>query len=320
MEKNFWSPEFFCALEEHLALCRSTSQHTIFESLGLLTANVLTGTVTSSNLAKLGSDADLQSSVLLNVVLFASDSDDQPRVWLRSWIRVVKMLIGHDERLLNAYRQAVKKESVSGVSGFLQVVERLSQSEAPDDDSLAEVIRKLASKTKPSAQPERYKKGVLSRESFHAETRDAFAHYLRELSYLTVKQVEARECAFQHRRLWITGPAGSGKTILAIEIAYRHLRAGQRTLFVYRSTQFKHILLELLEPVASALSLLSHAELAPILKAVKQHGADSKHFKKLVSGLFPGVAEQTNPVWDLVIVDDSNQSDKICRLCLVSLS
>lgn len=80
-------------------------------------------------------------------------------------------------------------------------------------------------------------------------------------------------------------------------------------MFVYRSTQFKRILADLLDPVACGLSMLSHTELVPLLEAAGHFGTNDERFKSLLREMMPQDAEAVDPAWDLVIVDDWNQSD-----------
>jgi hypothetical protein len=319
MGKNTESSDFFKALKAQLDVCRSTSRFGIFEALALLTAGVLETAMTRSKLAVLADEFELDARALLGVVLLATEWQTRPSVWTSTWINVIRLLIARDESVGNAYRKAVAEDAVRSVDSFLDAVETHSQLNAPNNDTVTNILFKLGSRTKKSVHPAAFTKALEAYSSGGDEVRDAFAAYRRELSYLTVRQVEASECVFRHRRLWLAGPAGSGKTILAIEIAFRHLRAGHSVLFAYRSTQFKSILLELLEPVAGGLHLLSHAEFIPLLKIAEECGTSSDRFEALHSELIPSGDAAMDPVWDLVIIDDWNQSDVEMRFVLSQL-
>ena len=100
-------------------------------------------------------------------------------------------------------------------------------------------------------------------------------------------------------------PAGTGKTIFAIEAAYRSLRAGSRVLMVFRSRQFYQILGNLLEEVSENLSLLLHLDFMYLLRQIELYGADSPEFLRIASELIPKAKEnEGRSFFDLVVVDD----------------
>ncbi len=126
-----------------------------------------------------------------------------------------------------------------------------------------------------------------------------------ELNHLTVDQVRALESTLIHRKLWIEGEAGTGKTIFAVEAAYRTLRAGQSVLIIYRSSQFKKIFSSLLSDVDTNLFLVpsSLSEILPYLK----RDIDNKNYDSFLrdfTKMFPEKKCRDSFFFDLIIADD----------------
>ncbi len=147
---------------------------------------------------------------------------------------------------------------------------------------------------------------MLSDIPFSEGLHQSLLSFNAELRYLTVEQVKALECALHHQHLWISGNAGTGKTIFAVEASYRALRAGLSVLIVFRTKQFLSIFSELLKPVNQKLSLLVHLDFMYLLRLLECHGADSDLFKNTSSEMLgSNPFKKTNQyVFDLVIVDD----------------
>lgn len=151
----------------------------------------------------------------------------------------------------------------------------------------------------------RYAPQTFSHLAFSEGLHQALASYNSELQYLTIEQVQALASHLRHQNLWIQGAAGTGKTIFAIEAAYRALRAGSSVLMVFRSRQFFHILGELLDEVSDQLTLLLHLDFLYLLRQLELHGPESAEFRQIAQELMPK-GEQTGGGFhfDLVIVDD----------------
>lgn len=84
--------------------------------------------------------------------------------------------------------------------------------------------------------------GELSSRRISPGLRRGLRRLYGQVEKLTVDQVEVLEASFKHRKLWIEGPAGTGKTIVAMEIAYRTLWSGGTCAILYRTSQFKEIM------------------------------------------------------------------------------
>lgn len=149
-----------------------------------------------------------------------------------------------------------------------------------------------------------YGADILSDQPFSVGLQDSLRQFNAELNYLTVEQMRALESATKHRHLWIQGAAGTGKTIFAIEAAYRSLRAGLSVLIIYRSRQFEQVFANLLKNVGRQLSLLLHLDFMYLLRQQEMHGIDSDEFRITACELLPGVALDNKPLFDLIIVDD----------------
>ncbi len=150
-----------------------------------------------------------------------------------------------------------------------------------------------------------YTENTLSNEKFSEGLRESLRRYNDELRYLTIEQVKALEEAHKHRHLWIQGPAGTGKTIFAVEAAYRALRAGLSVLIVYRSRQFEQVFFRLLADVGKELRLLLHLDFMYLLRQIETHGIDSSEFTIPAQELLAlGDIRGRSPLFDLMIIDD----------------
>lgn len=155
------------------------------------------------------------------------------------------------------------------------------------------------------SHPRSYAKNTLSAEKFSEGLRESLRRYNDELRYLTIEQVKALEDSQKHCHLWIQGPAGTGKTIFAVEAAYRALRAGLSVLIVYRSRQFEQVFSRLLADVGKELKLLLHLDFMYLLRLIETRGIDSDEFINAAGELLEvDDIQSRRPLFDLMIIDD----------------
>ena len=170
-------------------------------------------------------------------------------------------------------------------------------------------VKELLGLDEPSANASRMElrnceAGIFSNRPFSEGLKESLKRFNAELNYLTIEQVRALDSARRHRHLWIQGPAGTGKTVFAVEAAYRALRAGLSVLIVYRTRQFEQVFAKLLKNVARHLSLLLHLDFMYLLRQQELHGIDSEEFRQTAGEFLPGVNTGDRHLFDLLIVDD----------------
>ncbi|ODS24772.1 hypothetical protein AB835_01575 [Candidatus Endobugula sertula] len=154
-------------------------------------------------------------------------------------------------------------------------------------------------------QPRQYQENTFSSTPFSNGLKEALKQFNAELTYLTIEQLQALESTRQYRHLWVQGAAGTGKTLFAIEAAYRALRAGLSVLIVYRSRQFETIFAELLKSAGQVPSLLLHLDFMYLLRQQELHGLHSGVFRQTAEELLPDSDLATEGyLFDLIIVDD----------------
>lgn len=155
-----------------------------------------------------------------------------------------------------------------------------------------------------------YTEQTLSLQKFSLGLRERLENYHSELQYLTIEQVTALEAALREPLLWVQGDAGTGKTIFAVEAAYRSLQAGMRVLIVFRSSQFKHVFRNLLADVGQELFLLQHMDFLYLLRQFENEGRDGKMFIETAKEMLPNLKiNQKGQLFDLLIVDDCGAYD-----------
>lgn len=150
-----------------------------------------------------------------------------------------------------------------------------------------------------------YEPGVLSGTPFSGGLQALLENYNNELRFLTIGQVIALNEFQHHRRLWIQGEAGTGKTIFAVEAIYRRLRAGEKVLVVYRSKQFEQLFSYLLQDVADGLYLMVHLDFLYLLRQVELYGLKSSEFTETLASLLGLTPEDRDTtIFDTLVVDD----------------
>jgi len=102
----------------------------------------------------------------------------------------------------------------------------------PDGHRFGRFIEALAGNRPTRADCERVAKILRPSFALAADTQSEMRRLDLLLERLTDEQLEARETILGQERVAVTGPAGSGKTILALDRAIRHANGGRRVLFV----------------------------------------------------------------------------------------
>ena len=133
----------------------------------------------------------------------------------------------------------------------------------------------------------------------------------KKIVELTEDQAWVRSFVMNRRRAAVTGPAGSGKTILALQIAQRLADEGKRTLL----TCFNKLLGEHLRDVAGdrpnlevahfhglAVTLAREAGL-PLPVEGDEPGQD--YFEEVLPDLLRRAAERLGPRYDAIVVDEA---------------
>lgn len=235
----------------------------------------------------------------------------QSRAHTKTWARCAAgLLISHpDLRDGEAWASLeaihADKKGATKRAALAAIAEAASRRREDAAANLETALAKLIAWTPPARLPSEVAIETLSDQRFSEGLADQLERFNSELQYLTIKQIEALESSFRHRRLWIEGPAGSGKTIVAIEMAYRALRAGNTCVIVYRSGQFDEIFRRLLSGAGGNLILLSHLDLVFILQEVARGGALADAIREITED------DETawdvpdgQPLADLLIADD----------------
>ena len=239
---------------------------------------------------------------LPNIVGFAELAVHSPQGQTRTWAKVAQQLGYLYSTEFAAVDNSAKTDPVTH---YLHCLTTVSRDHGVDQLSVDSVLRTLNALTPPSRKSRTLKPSVMSDQKFSEGLRESLLEYNEELRYLTVSQIEALEASLQSRKLWVQGQAGTGKTIFAIEAAYRALRSGQRVLFIFRSTQFRYILSRILKDVAGTLFLLPHIDFMYMVRQVELHGQNSEAFWQIAKEHFPNLDRSAGvPAWDLAVVDD----------------
>jgi len=141
-----------------------------------------------------------------------------------------------------------------------------------------------------------------------------------DLRSVTISHISSLTKFLSYRRLFIAGLSGCGKHLFAIEAAYRALRAGSKTLIVYRNVEFKEIYKSILHTVANHLTLMHYEEFRTLIARVVTEEVNCSQVAELVGLNLPKNADYCDlPLWDLLIVDDwsTDKPSKSMTLALI---
>lgn len=251
--------------KEYAVLRRGTFEP--FENVQM----VLAAWIVTANLGKRALDSHLQMPT--EQLVSICQAREQSRAHTKTWARCAAgLLVSHPElkdREAWASPDSIGSDAEGVTKAVLGAIAEVALPVRQRPRGTVEAaLAKLIAWTPPARLPADFQADTLSQERFSEGLRDQLERFNAELQYLTIKQIEALESSFRHRRLWIEGPAGSGKTIVAIEMAYRALRAGHTCVIVYRSGQFDEIFRDLLSSVGGNLILISHLDFVHVLDQV----------------------------------------------------
>jgi len=282
----------------HLSVLRRAQQWHVFESIAAITFSWLSQhTFSASSLVDQLDIKPEQLAPLLGI------EPKKSKVQTRTWKKLVMALLMRNEHL--AGLRAQKHEKKYDASDVLHWIQQTADA-LPEvvSDEYEDVLQKLDLLSPASRTSRAYTPEVLSETAFSEGLQESLQRMNSELQYLTVRQLEALEANLSSRRLWVQGPAGSGKTLFGVEAAYRALRAGLNVLIVFRSTQFRYVFSQLLGEVSENLWLLPHIDFMQLVRMIELYGSDSDAFQETLISNFPDLVNPLSPVWDLVIVDD----------------
>ncbi len=292
------------AIVETLAVIRGASSGP-FEDIRTVALDWLSESRLSRK--SVSSSFDLTPEQLRVVADFRPDAPS--RLHNRTWAKAaVGLLLGHpdlQDQFGSLTVHEVQAQPEDAAKRALAAIGHLAARSSSDAGGHSQIADRLQGLAYESRLPRAYRDGTLTRQRFSEGLREALLRFNAELQYLTVEQVRALEASLVHRRLWIEGPAGSGKTIFAVEAAYRKLRSGASCVIAFRTTQFSHVFRRLLEDSPGMFHLLSHADLMRLLWALEIDGRNSPRFRKLAEDLLPGLeVDGSGPLIDLIVVDD----------------
>jgi len=187
--------------------------------------------------------------------------------------------------------------------------------------SMSELIGMLTKKAAISAvlnnnkvSEGRFYESGFSDEPLSKGLRTSITKFYSDVRQLTINQINALNASLKHRHLWIEGDAGTGKTIFAIETAYRSLNAGHSVLFVYRTSQFRDLLHDLLGGLNAPLYTLDHNSFMWLLITAQTEGFGSSEFWSLFSESFKEIPESQCdqlPFAQLILDDFPTYSERV---------
>lgn len=258
---------------------------------------------TKPNKVWLKQHANITAEQLIQIGRYSQSNPST--VHTRTWAKAFDLLTSYHPQLSPSYRE-IKVESIDLlVEECLRLVsEEANRTDALDDSAISAFIEHFVALTPKSRRPKDYENSILSQKSFSEGLSKKLAQYNSEIRFLTEEQISALSASLKYRRLWVSGAAGTGKTIFAVEAAYRALRAGSQVLIIYRTTQFKHVFQKLLDEVSDNLLLLSHLDFMYLVRMVELHGLQSKEFKSVADGVFETDFEINEPPFDMLLMDD----------------
>ena len=137
-------------------------------------------------------------------------------------------------------------------------------------------------------------------------TKEAARKRAFELDKYTVEQVKILDMLAQAPRLLVDGPAGSGKTVLAVEAARRAAASGRRVLFVV----FNRLIEADLKLRCGGIDVFRlHALFAALAGATIPGDADSDWYAQLPERAFAAVFDD-HPRYDLLVIDEAQDIAK----------
>jgi hypothetical protein len=139
----------------------------------------------------------------------------------------------------------------------------------------------------------------------------------KQLMQLTEQQYALLDALNRHRRVIISGFAGSGKTLLAAEKAVRLSRQGFRTLLVCYNSNLATDLRERLTDVAPLWLMLDVDTFHNVcFRLAHEYGVsipegthDATYFASVLPAVLPEVARRSKARYDAIVVDEAQDFD-----------
>lgn len=125
------------------------------------------------------------------------------------------------------------------------------------------------------------------------------------IDYLTEQQFFILDFFERNRRCAIEGGAGSGKTVLASELAYRRAEAGERVLLTCFNRPLARRLKRRLEDVNEVEVATFHAFRWSLIGAAGLSISQSDSDSILLDSMLDAIAELGRPSFDTIIVDEA---------------
>lgn len=291
-------------LKEALEVLRDHEQTAVFHAisrtwLGILSALPRLSRTSVDNLT------EFEPEKLYKILLYSTQQDGKLRAWLNTWAEAAFELSVVSADLRDAMTQEKKATPQRWAERCLNEIQRLSDTTVIESDESSNLVDAVFRMAPPTRRKKDFDAATLSEERFSTPLRESLPLLNAELEYLTLDQIDTLENCLHHRALWVQGPSGSGKTIFGIEAGSRALRAGLRVLFVYRSTQFGHILNEVLKSSTGTLRILQHQVFDQLLKNISDSEPGDAIYEQHLRAHFHDLdAFAGSPFFDLVVVDD----------------
>lgn len=133
----------------------------------------------------------------------------------------------------------------------------------------------------------------------------------RKIVELTQEQAYARAFVLHRNRAVVTGPPGSGKTLLAISTARHLAEGGKRTLLTCFNKRLAEHLREVTEGVPHLDVMHFHglcmelAHEAGLALPQPEGGADRVYFEETLPGLLEEAARKLGPRYQAIVVDEA---------------
>ncbi len=138
--------------------------------------------------------------------------------------------------------------------------------------------------------------------------RDRLKQHDQELKKFTEEQFGALDSLESCARILFTGPAGTGKTTLALESARRSVSTGQKVLLLCYNSRLSKYLKEEVAPLGSLVTVSTVHAYMLSLAGLSPEGRDSKFWKhELPDAAWDAIAEAKlteDRKFDLLIIDE----------------
>lgn len=196
----------------------------------------------------------------------------------------------HEQIYADAYKRSslarLLEESLKATCRHLQI---RASSERPDLSELARIVEHLRPEIEVFMSP-----------------KDRANETARELKHYTDEQTTALDDAQLNRRILYVGPAGTGKTLLAIEMFRREVAAGHRTLFLC----YNRLLRDHIDYMAADMPdkpITIDAFLLKLAGIQAPQSADRQFWDEALpdAALSAVLESEHEPPWDSLVIDEA---------------